>query len=47
VAVGAAGVLSTGLAFTIDYLDPALRTPDEVIMYLNAPVLATLPKEVA
>jgi uncharacterized protein involved in exopolysaccharide biosynthesis len=47
VAVGAAGVLSTGLAFTIDYLDPALRTPDEVIMYLNAPVLASLPKEVA
>jgi uncharacterized protein involved in exopolysaccharide biosynthesis len=46
-AVGAAGVLSTGLAFTIDYLDPALRTPDEVVMYLSAPVLASLPKDAA
>jgi len=47
VALAAAGVSSTGLAFTIDYLDPALRTPDEVVMYLNAPVLASLPRDVA
>src|SRR5579862_3046313 len=47
VALAAAGVSSTGLALTIDYLDPALRTPDEVVMYLNAPVLASLPRDVA
>jgi uncharacterized protein involved in exopolysaccharide biosynthesis len=38
-----AGVLSTGLAFTADYFDPAFRTPDEVIAYLATPVLASLP----
>lgn len=47
VAVAAAGTVSTGLAFTVDYLDPALRTPDEVVMYLNAPVLASLPRDIA
>ncbi len=34
---------STGLAFAADTLDPALRTPDEVIAYLDTPVLASLP----
>lgn len=40
----AAGVAGTGAAFTADYLDPAFRDPDDVIAYLNAPVLASLPK---
>lgn len=38
-----AGVVSTGLAFAADALDPAFRTPDEVIAYLDIPVLASLP----
>jgi len=40
-----AGTLSTGLAFASDFLDPAFRTPDEVVAYLGAPVLASLPKD--
>jgi uncharacterized protein involved in exopolysaccharide biosynthesis len=40
-----AGTLSTSLAFATDYLDPAFRTPDEVIAYLGAPVLASLPRK--
>ncbi|HKS76734.1 MAG TPA: Wzz/FepE/Etk N-terminal domain-containing protein [Terriglobales bacterium] len=39
-----AGGISTGLAFAADALDPAFRTPDEVIAYLDAPVLASLPR---
>jgi uncharacterized protein involved in exopolysaccharide biosynthesis len=39
-----AGTVSTGLAFAADYLDPAFRTPDEVVVYLGAPVLASLPR---
>jgi uncharacterized protein involved in exopolysaccharide biosynthesis len=42
----AAGVSGTGAAFTADYLDPAFRNPDDVVAYLNAPVLASLPKGV-
>jgi uncharacterized protein involved in exopolysaccharide biosynthesis len=38
-----AGTVSTGLAFAADRLDPAFRTPDEVVVYLGAPVLASLP----
>jgi uncharacterized protein involved in exopolysaccharide biosynthesis len=47
-AVGAvvAGVSGTGAAFTADYFDPAFRNPDDVLLYLNAPVLASLPKGV-
>ena len=37
------GTLSTGLAFTADYLAPGFRTPDEVVAYLGIPVLASLP----
>lgn len=37
-------VLSIGLAFGVDYLDPSFRTPDEVKAYLAAPVLASLPR---
>lgn len=39
-----ASVLSFGLAFVSDYLDPSLRTPDEVQVLLHLPVLASLPK---
>ena len=44
--VGLAGALAsgTGAAFAADYLDPALRTPEEVIAYLELPVLASLPE---
>jgi uncharacterized protein involved in exopolysaccharide biosynthesis len=41
-----AGVSGTGMAFVADYLDPAFRTPDEVLAYLRAPVLASLPREI-
>ncbi len=40
----AAGTFSTGLAFAADRLDPAFRTPDEVVAYLGARVLASLPR---
>lgn len=45
-AVGFIGatIAGGGAAFTADYLDPALRTPDEVVAYLNAPVLASFPR---
>jgi uncharacterized protein involved in exopolysaccharide biosynthesis len=43
----AASVVSTGLAFAQDRLDPAFRTPDEVVAYLGTPVLAWLPKDAA
>ncbi len=39
-----AGSLSTGLAFTADRLNPGFRTPGEVVLYLGAPVLASLPR---
>ena len=39
----AAGVLSTGMVFAADYLDPSLRTPEEIIKVLGTPVLASLP----
>jgi protein tyrosine kinase modulator len=41
VASGAAG---TGAAFAADYLDPAFRTTEDVLAYLEAPVLASLPR---
>jgi succinoglycan biosynthesis transport protein ExoP len=40
-----AGASGTTAAFAADYLDPAFRTPDEVLACLNAPVLASLPKK--
>jgi uncharacterized protein involved in exopolysaccharide biosynthesis len=45
VGVLAAGAAGTGAAFTADYLDPAFRSPDEVRAYLQAPLLASLPKK--
>jgi uncharacterized protein involved in exopolysaccharide biosynthesis len=41
-----AGVAGTGAAFAADYLDPAFRTPEDVLAYLNSPVLASLPRRV-
>ena len=35
---------SVGLACTVDYLDSSFRTPREVEIFLNTPVLAALPK---
>ena len=42
----AAGSAGTGAAFAADYLDPAFRTPDDVLAYLEVAVLASLPREV-
>lgn len=42
----AAGCAGAGAAFTADYLNTAFRNPDDVLLYLNAPVLASLPKAV-
>ncbi len=39
-----ASVVSAGLAFATEYLDPSFRTPDEVQSFLNVPVLAAMPK---
>lgn len=46
VLVGFLGALTsgTGAAFAADYLDPALRTPEEVLECLEIPVLASLPE---
>jgi len=40
-----AGAAGTGAAFAADYLDPAFRDPDDVIAYLDTPVLASLPRD--
>jgi uncharacterized protein involved in exopolysaccharide biosynthesis len=37
------GAFSVGLAFMIDCVSPAFRSPDEIILYLDTPVLASLP----
>jgi uncharacterized protein involved in exopolysaccharide biosynthesis len=47
IGVVAAGTASTLMAFSVDYLDPAFRTPEEVAECLGAPVLASLPREAA
>ncbi|MBZ5599011.1 MAG: hypothetical protein LAN83_11880 [Acidobacteriia bacterium] len=47
VGLALAGTVSTSLAFAADYLDPAFRTPEEVVVYLGAPVLASLPRRSA
>jgi uncharacterized protein involved in exopolysaccharide biosynthesis len=41
----AAGTTAIGAAFVADYMNPVFRDPDEVVAYLNTPVLASLPKE--
>ena len=40
----AAGVAGTGASFTADCLRTSFSDPDDVVAYLNAPVLASLPK---
>ncbi len=45
--LSAAGAGSLATAFAADYMDPALRTPDEVVALLQVPVLASLPRGVA
>jgi uncharacterized protein involved in exopolysaccharide biosynthesis len=47
IAVGLVAALTsgTGAAFAADYMDPALRTPEEVFACLEIPVLASLPEE--
>lgn len=44
IGLAAAGATGTGAAFAADYLDPAFRTPEDVLAYLNSPVLASLPR---
>jgi len=39
----AAGILSTGAVFVADYVDPSLRTPEEVATLLATPVLVSIP----
>ena len=40
----AAGIAGTGASFAADYLTTSFRDPDDVVAYLNSPVLASLPK---
>ena len=40
----AAGAAGTTAAFVADYIDPAFRDAEDVRVYLNAPVLASLPR---
>jgi uncharacterized protein involved in exopolysaccharide biosynthesis len=42
-AFGFATVFSVGTAFTAEYFDPTIRTPDEARGLLEVPVLAWLP----
>jgi uncharacterized protein involved in exopolysaccharide biosynthesis len=39
-----AGAVGMTSAFVCDFIDPSFRTPDEVVAYLDTPVLAALPK---
>ena len=43
IGLGVAGAAGTGAAFAADYVDPVFRTPEDVLAYLNFPVLASLP----
>lgn len=38
------GTCSICAAYAVDFMDPSFRTPDELANYLDAPVLAALPK---
>jgi len=40
-----AGCAGTVAAFGAEYIDPSFRDPEDVLAYLNSPVLASLPKE--
>jgi hypothetical protein len=41
----AAGAAGTSAAFVADYLDPAFRDPEDVLAFLQVPVLASLPRD--
>ena len=43
-AVVIATLVSVGLAFLMEYLDPSFRTPEDVKEYLEIPLLATVPR---
>lgn len=43
-AVMIAALVSFGLGFLIEYIDPSFRTPKEVEEYLEIPLLATVPR---
>jgi len=45
--VAMATMASIAMTFVADYVDPAFRTPEEIVTYLRAPVLASLPREAA
>ena len=49
VLVGCVAALAsgTGAAFAADYLDPALRTPEEALACLEIPVLASIPEGIS
>jgi uncharacterized protein involved in exopolysaccharide biosynthesis len=47
VSIVSAFCVSVATAFAADYLDPCLRTPEEVKLYLATPVLASLPRRSA
>jgi uncharacterized protein involved in exopolysaccharide biosynthesis len=47
VGVMLAAFASTTAVFVAEYLNPALRTPDEVLEVLRIPVLASVPKQTA
>ena len=47
VVLAAGLVAGTAAAFAADHLDPAFRTPEEVLAYLGTPVLASLPRKTA
>lgn len=44
VGIIAAGSAGTGAAFMADYFNPAFRDPEDVLAYLDSPVLASLPR---
>jgi len=44
IGLAAAGVVGTGAAFAADHVDPAFRSPEDVLAYLDVPVLASLPR---
>jgi len=43
-AVVIATLVSVGLGFLMEYLDPSFRTPEDVIEHLDIPLLATVPR---
>jgi uncharacterized protein involved in exopolysaccharide biosynthesis len=44
VGLAAASAAGSGAAFLTDYLDPVLRTPEDALLCLDSPVLASLPR---